>query len=114
MDAKEMEEFKDLLLAEKTKILKANLNNEEEKIGVEESGDIADIASKLYETEFFLQLADHDKETLEQIDRALEKIEEGTYGICEGTGNPIEKERLKAIPWTPYSIEYAQKLAKKR
>lgn len=114
MDAKELNEFKELLLTEKEKILKANLNDEEERIGVEGSGDIADIASKLYETEFFLQLADHDKETLKQIDQALEKIEKGNYGICEGTGKPIEKERLKAIPWTPYSIEYAQKLSKKR
>ena len=49
----------------------------------------------------------HDYHTLRDIQEALERIEEGTYGICWGTGKPIGKKRLTAIPWTKYSFEYA-------
>jgi RNA polymerase-binding transcription factor DksA len=44
------------------------------------------------------------------IDKALARIDEGTYGICEGTGRPISKERLEAKPWARYSREYAEKV----
>ncbi len=115
MDKKKLEKFHKLLMQEKETLLKGILTEDVlEKIGVEGSGDIVDVASNLYDTEFFLQLASHDQETIHLIDRALEKIDEGTYGICEGTGKPIKEARLEAIPWTPYSIEYAQELAKKK
>ena len=45
---------------------------------------------------------------LEYIQRALEKIEEGTYGICDATGKQISRGRLKAVPEAIYTIE-AQK-----
>jgi len=43
-------------------------------------------------------------ETLYEISEALRRIERGTYGICEITGEPIEAERLSAIPWARYSF----------
>lgn len=115
MDKRKLEKYRKLLLKEKENILKSKFSDDVlEKIGVNESGDIVDIASKLYETDFFLQLASHDQDTLKLIDQALEKINDGTYGICAGTGKAINEARLEAIPWTPYSIEYAQELAKKK
>ena len=50
----------------------------------------------------------HGRETLREIDEALERIKDGTYGICLGTGEPINKRRLMAIPWAKYSIEHAK------
>jgi len=50
------------------------------------------------------QLMDH----LVQINEALEKIEQGTYGICEETGEEIEEARLLAIPWTRLSLAGAE------
>jgi DnaK suppressor protein len=44
---------------------------------------------------------------LREIESALQRIESGTYGICEETGEPIEKDRLLAIPWTRLSLEGA-------
>ena len=44
------------------------------------------------------------------INDALAKIQNGTYGICEGTGKPISRARLEAQPWARYSIEYARKI----
>ena len=46
------------------------------------------------------------------IDEALDRIENGTYAICEGNGKPIPKARLKAIPWAKYCVEYASMLEK--
>lgn len=47
---------------------------------------------------------------IQQIERALQRIENGTYGICAATGNPIETERLEVLPWTEYSIEGQRKI----
>lgn len=115
MDKKKTEKYRKMLLKEKTSILGSNLSNDFLYENREEvTGDIVDIASKLYETDFFLQLASHDQETLKLIDKALEKIEKGKFGICEATDKPIEEARLEAIPWTPHCFEYASQMSKKR
>ena len=44
--------------------------------------------------------------TIEEIDAALERIEKGTYGVCEYSGQPIPKERLKAIPYARERVEF--------
>ena len=51
---------------------------------------------------------------LREIEEALVRIEEGAYGLCMGTGQPIDKKRLQACPWAKYSIEYAKTLEKGR
>jgi RNA polymerase-binding transcription factor DksA len=52
--------------------------------------------------------APHGFDVLREIDEALERIQNGTYGVCLGTGKRIDKRRLLAIPWAKYSIEYAK------
>lgn len=49
------------------------------------------------------------KETLEKIDHAIEKLEQGTYGICEDCGAEISEQRLKAVPFAVHCIECKQK-----
>jgi len=51
---------------------------------------------------------DGERRLLTEIDEALRRIEEGTYGICEGTNKPIPKARLEAQPWARYCVEYAR------
>lgn len=48
--------------------------------------------------------------TLERVERALEKIDAGTYGICDMTGDQIDPARLEAIPWATYTLEAEQQL----
>jgi len=55
---------------------------------------------------------DSERKLIVEIDDALDRIENGTYGICEGTGQPIPKERLEAIPWARYCTVYASLLEK--
>jgi RNA polymerase-binding transcription factor DksA len=69
----------------------------------EESGEGDTLA---VERERDLALSAQFRGQVEEIDRALAKFELGTYGICEVSGTPIPKERLKAIPWARERVEY--------
>mgnify|MGYP000617586233 CR=1 FL=1 len=68
---------------------------------------MADLGSDNYELEFTLGLIEGEKSLLHEIDEALERIRNGTYGICVATGRPIGKARLRAKPWAKYCYEYA-------
>ena len=63
-----------------------------------DTGDLADQAGDERDRELSLLLTDREKEKLLAVDEALEKLNQGTYGICEECGNPIKPGRLRAIP----------------
>jgi RNA polymerase-binding protein DksA len=69
---------------------------------------MADMGTDNYEQEFTLGLVEKDRNLLREINVALAKIENGQYGICEGTGKPIGRPRLEAQPWARFSIEFAR------
>ena len=58
------------------------------------------------ERDFDLARAAQARSTIDEIDAALRRIEKGTYGMCEYSGEPIPRERLKAIPWAREKVEY--------
>jgi DnaK suppressor protein len=113
LSKQKLEEFKKILLEEKAKILE-NLSEEEDLYINQSEGDEGDLADVSLNNDMLNRLSDFEIEKLRLIDRALEKIEEGTYGICEGTGQPIPEARLRAVPWTLYTVEYAEKLNKSK
>lgn len=69
----------------------------------EESGEGDTLA---VERDFELALSAQARQQVEEIDAALERIEDGTYGVCRVSGLPIPKERLRAIPWATERVEY--------
>jgi DnaK suppressor protein len=69
----------------------------------------ADVSSIAEEDDLNYQLLERTKKYVNQINEALERIENGTYGICEATGKPIDKGRLDAVPHTRYSMEAKEK-----
>ena len=71
-------------------------------------GDEADLTMSLMAENDFLTSQGRLKEQLLEIEQALARIELGVYGICEETEEPIEVERLRALPWTRLSIEGAE------
>ncbi len=73
---------------------------------------MADIGTDNFEQEFALGLVDSERRMLAEINHALMRIQEGTYGICLGTGKAIPKARLEANPWAKYCVEYAELLEK--
>jgi DnaK suppressor protein len=68
---------------------------------------MADLGSDNYEQEFTLSLMENEEETLELIELALERIEDGTYGQCEECGQKIPKLRLNALPYAPLCVKCA-------
>jgi RNA polymerase-binding protein DksA len=66
---------------------------------------LGDTATAMYDRELDEGLEEGARETLAEIDAALQRIEDGTYGICEGCGKPIGAERLNAIPWKRLCID---------
>ncbi len=72
------------------------------------SGDEIDQSAAHQEEHAFLVNQYRIKEQIMEIDYALARIQQGTYGICEETDEKIETERLLAIPWTRLSIEGAE------
>lgn len=71
---------------------------------------MADVGTDNFEQEFTLGLIESERQILREIQDALRRIEDGTYGVCQGTGLPIPKVRLEAVPWAKYSLEYARAL----
>ena len=68
---------------------------------------MADVGTDTFELENTLGLVDSERKLLLEIVDALGRIENGTYGICEGNNEPIPKERLRAIPWARYCVTCA-------
>lgn len=68
---------------------------------------MADIGSDNYELENTLGLMDSERKLLVEIEDALGRIEDGSYGICENENEPIPKARLNAIPWARYCVACA-------
>ncbi len=75
-------------------------------------GDWADIASDAAQDEISSQLAEVEARELAQIEAALERMRNGTYGICEVTGKPIPLARLQALPYATMCIEAQRELEK--
>lgn len=100
------------LLGDMTAIEHTALGN-----GRDGSGDLmpthpADLGSDNYEQEFTLGLLESERTLLKEIHEALERIDDGTYGICVGTAKPIGLPRLNARPWAKHCIEYARMVEK--
>ncbi len=71
---------------------------------------MADAATDSFDRDLVLGLASFEQEGLYEIDAALKRLEDGSYGVCELTGKPIPWERLEAIPWTRFSLDAENQL----
>ncbi len=120
---KELQEFKKIVLKKKEEVLddfKHISDDTLRKSQKEASGDIsgytyhmADVATDNYDREFSLGLASNERKSLYELDSALKRIEEGTFGICDDCKTPITKIRLKAVPSARLCIKCQEKREKK-
>ncbi len=69
----------------------------------------ADLGSDNFEQDFMIGLIENSEETLREIDSAIQRIDDGTYGVCEEGNHPVGKNRLKVIPWARLCIECQRK-----
>jgi len=66
---------------------------------------MGDAGTDQYDQDFALGMISADQQAIYEIEQAIDRIRNGTYGICELTGRPIERERLEIIPWTRYRLD---------
>jgi DnaK suppressor protein len=119
LGVRELEHYADLLLAKRRELVGDMSSMEREALRSGGASNLstlpvhmADMGTDNYEQEFTLGLVEKDRNLLREINHALAKIQNGTYGICEGTGHAIGKPRLEAQPWARFSIEYARQKEK--
>lgn len=92
---------------------RANNHGEESEIS-RNGGDAGDQGSANFDREFALNLLSSEQDVIYEIDQALQRIKDGTYGMCEVTGERIEKERLEAIPYTRYSLAAKEEMERQQ
>jgi RNA polymerase-binding protein DksA len=117
---KQLEMFREMLLEKRRDLLGDMSGIEHTALGADRgngASDLmpthpADLGSDNYEQEFTLGLLASERTLLKEIHEALERIDEGIYGICLGTAKPIGLPRLKARPWAKYCIDYARMVEK--
>ena len=117
LSQKEVQELKAQLLAERKDLEAQYKELEESSFGTNQSEltgemgfdeEYADAGTATFERERDLSLVNNLRDLMERIDKALGKIEEGTYGLCDRCGKPIEKLRLKALPYANLCIKDKQ------
>jgi RNA polymerase-binding transcription factor DksA len=116
LSKKELDEYRTLLLAKRRQLV-GMLNGMEDEALRSSGGNLsnmpvhmADMGSDVYEQDFTLGMAETERAILDEIDAALLRIENKTFGVCQMTGKPISKARLDAKPWAKYTIE-AERIA---
>lgn len=116
---RELSKFKAILLQKRSELV-GDVSTMENEALMGQSGSLshlpqhmAEQGSEAYDQSLSLDLAAADRKLIKQIDDALARIENGTYGVCELTGKPIKAERLEELPWARYSIEAARELERR-
>jgi len=120
---KDAEYFKKLIMQIKEKVIdeiKHISDDTLKKSQKDASGDIsgytyhmADVASDAYDREFSLGLASNERQSLYELDDAIKKIEEGTFGICEECKSLISKTRLKVVPFARLCVKCQERKEKR-
>ena len=114
---KELEDFRKQLSDEKEKILaKAKAMIDQGNIHLEKDDmyDEVDLASATVDQNLTFKLLDRDRKLLAELNHAIRKIDDGEFGYCEGTGEPIPKRRLEVRPWCKYSVKYKEQLERRK
>jgi len=120
---KELLEFKKIISKRKEEVSKEIEHISDDtlkKSQKEASGDIsgytyhmADVATDNYDREFSLGLASNDRQVLYELDDAMKRIEDGSFGVCEDCNSIISKVRLKAVPHARLCIKCQEKREKR-
>lgn len=111
--SEELDYFKRKLLSKKNEILihaRETLGSGKLNLDTNEMKDEVDHASMSIEHDITFRLLDRSRKLLSEIEYALNKMEMGDYGYCEGTGDPIPKKRLELAPWVRHSVEHKSRL----
>lgn len=116
LSAKDLEDYKQRLLQKRRQVFGMITGMEDEAL--RSSGGnlsnmplhMADIGTDTYDQDFTLGMAESERGLMQEIDEALRRIEDRTYGVCQLSGQQIPKTRLDAKPWAKYTVESARRV----
>lgn len=120
LDQEFVEKQREKLLQIKTDLeqmvegLEGDMQNRAEDEGDLTEHDSSDMSQSLFTREMDATVEQTMQVRLQSVDRALEKVEEGTYGLDDDTGEPIPKGRLEAVPEAIYTVENQQRRERER
>ena len=100
-------ELRSLLMSRQNDLVK-DANEEQPAFSLH----MADAGTDSFDRDFALSRISSEQDAVYEIEEALDRIQNGAYGICEATGKPIEARRLEAIPWTRFSAAAEKELEK--
>jgi DnaK suppressor protein len=111
MDKKKAEYYKKRLVTQQEELLRVVTNSERDGREADEEGtqDIADKAVNSYTKEFLFHQSDENRRVLQMVNEALERLKNGTYGLCVSCQREVQVKRLEAVPWARHCIECQEK-----
>ena len=112
MDKKKLDSFRKRLEERQQALRKAVSRTEEDgRVADQDTAqDIADRAASSYTKEFLFSVSNNDRQLLQMVENALQRLREGSFGECVNCGAEINAKRLEAVPWTRYCIECQEKM----
>ena len=115
MNAKKLNGYRVKLLDARAKIINRLGTRQQAALVINQDDltDETDHAASLIQQSVALNVQERDRFILREIENSLSKMEEGTYGLCEDTEEPIDEGRLEAEPWARFSVEAAEAREKK-
>ena len=114
LDKKTVEHFRTVLFKERERIIGdvKQMDESSKEMGTDGIQDIGDEAATIYNKQILLTLNENERMRLRELDEALDRIEGGTYGVCEECGEPVGLKRLEVRPVAKYCVPCLTKLEK--
>lgn len=110
MDKAKLEKLKKKLMEMRATVINRGSVRRAEALVMNQDdlADETDHAAAMIQQSVMINVQERDRHLLREIEHALSKFEDGSYGLCEDTEEPIDEGRLEAEPWTRYSVEAAE------
>ena len=111
MDKKKADLFKKRLVNKQEELLRVVTKSEQDGREADEEAtqDIADKAANSYTKEFLFHQSDENRRLLQLVNEALERLKDGTFGLCLACQSEVQQKRLEAVPWARHCIECQEK-----
>ena len=111
MDARRLDRFRKKLLKKKEELHRMVSKTEQygREADEESSQDVADKAASSYTKEFLFSHSSSERSIMQLVDEALDRVEDGSFGVCIACEDAIQARRLEAVPWTRYCISCQEK-----
>jgi DnaK suppressor protein len=114
LDKKTLQRMKKVLLKEREEIIGEvkQIHESSKEMGQDGIQDIGDEAANIYNKQILLSLSENERIRLQEVDEALDRIANGSYGVCEECGGPIDLKRLEVRPVAQYCVPCKTRLEK--